>query len=196
MKLSFDEAKDKIQEADVLLFKNPGFLSIGWLISVYTRGVHSHAALASWVNGQLTCIEQREFMGGREVLLKTQIPKQGIDVYRICPEIVTPDGKRHIFTEEIATEITNSAREITGTSYGWKNIWGIFKGYAPGIRFLDTPKDINNDEITEAFVCSTVVAYNYRKKYIDICPNRPDDKTSPADLARSGLLMKMFTIVP
>lgn len=190
--LTYNEALPLLQEADIALFRNPGFPSIGWAICAYTRGIHSHVGLISLTCGDPMLIEQREFKGGRSVDLETQINKTGIDVYRICPKFTFPDGTKNIFDEETALRVTQTARRLTGHPYGWKNIWGIFKGYAPFFRLLSSPE--SPEDLPQAFVCSTVVAYSYHKNFVDLCPNVSDDRTSPADISRSGLLRHVFTI--
>jgi hypothetical protein len=181
-----------LHEGDVLLFRNPGFPSLGWGICKYTRGIHSHVGIASKVDGDWMIIEQREFRGGREVRLDSQVNKKGIDVYRICSYITTPDDMSHSFTKEVARRVCRTARSLTGIRYGWKNIWTIFKAYAPFIRLIQDNK--SKDDVTDAFVCSTVVSYAYRKNFIDLCPNLDDTRTSPADIARCGLLRYVCTL--
>lgn len=192
--LSYNEAMPLLREADVLLFRNPGFPSIGWAICAYTKGIHSHVGMVSLSCGDPMLIEQREFKGGRSVSLETQINSHGIDVYRICPKITLPDGTNLEFSDDTALAITSTARHITGKPYGWNNIWGIFKTYAPFIRLLYAGKESSDDKEANAFVCSTVVAHSYRRHFTDLCPTLPDDVTTPSDLPRSGLLRYMFTI--
>ena len=89
MIVSYKEARKLIQEADVLLFRSDKFPSISWLISTYTSGLHSHAAIASWDGDSLDCVEIREFKGGRSVRLSSQVKQFSgqIDVFRAMPQI-------------------------------------------------------------------------------------------------------------
>ncbi len=194
------QAKTLIEEGDVLLFRAPRFPSIGWWITKYTGGTHSHVGLAHWDNKELYLVEQREFKGGRSVLLESQLKGNTIDVYRPKPkvmqhEIVDNEVKWYtkILTKKIREDITRTALSLTGTSYGWKSIWEIFKGYAPFFRIITRSK--NGDEsVADAYVCSTVVTYSYRMNYEDPCPNLSDKRTSPADIAQSALFDYLFTV--
>lgn len=196
--LPYSEAKPLIKEADVLLFRAGPFPSIGWCIVKYTRGIHSHVALAHHDEDEIYCVEQREFKGGRSVILDSQVKlmPNTIDVYRPISKMVIPslDGDKELeLTPEIAKRITKTARGLTGSEYGWKNIWEIFKGYAPGLRMFY--RDKNGDEtVSHAYVCSTLVTYSYRIHYFDPCPNLNDKRTTPADIAQSSLFNYMFTI--
>jgi len=69
---SFVRLKDagrEIQDADLLLFRRRG------LISIAGRGEHSHAAKAAWWDDDLFCLEIREFKGGRAVTLESQVER-------------------------------------------------------------------------------------------------------------------------
>jgi len=204
--VSYDEATDKIQTGDVLLFRAPPFPSIGWAITAYTRGKHSHVALAYKQHGKVYCLEQREFKGGRMVFLKTQVDLNPgrIDVYRPKDEIISNVSEEEngeifikkskiVFTPDVANAIIDTGMELTGTEYGWKTIWNIFKGYAPFFRMVYKDKN-GDDEIAKAYVCSTLVSYAYRTNFADPCPNIKDSRTTPADIAQSSLFDYLFTI--
>lgn len=194
------QAKALIEEGDVLLFRAPSFPKIGFWICKYTGGIHSHVGLAHWDNNDLYIVEQKEFKGGRSVLLSSQVKGHTIDVYRPKPkvmkhEMVDFDISWHttILTDEIRSNITRTALSLTGTNYGWKSIWEIFKGYAPFFRIITRTKNGDN-AVADAYVCSTVVTYSYRMNYEDPCPNLSDKRTSPADIAQSTLFEYLFTL--
>lgn len=203
--LDYDDAIKQIQTGDVLLFKAPPFPSVGWGITQYTGGKHSHVGLAKRDGEHVYCVEQREFKGGRAVNLKTQVDQNPsrIDVYRPKSEFVSWESDKnedfsvkkvkYTFTNEVAEHIIDTAMDLTGTDYGWKNIWEIFKGYCPGYRLIYRRKN-GDDEISKAYVCSTLVTYAYRINFIDPCPNLRDSKTKPSDLAQSMLFDYIFTI--
>ena len=199
MIVPYEDACKLINEADVLLFQAKGFIGKG--ITAYTGGKHSHTGLAHWDNDRLYCVEQREFKGGRSVTLESQVKGSTIDVYRASPLVTKPDniGEDHVdwtlarFNEEKAKKVTSTALSLTGQPYGWKNIWEIFKGYAPGFRLMYRPKN-GDDTLSQAYVCSTVVTYSYRINYADPCPNLSDARTTPADIAQSALFHYLFTI--
>lgn len=203
--LDYEDAIREIQTGDVLLFKAPPFPSIGWWITQYTGGKHSHVGLAKRDGEHVYCVEQREFKGGRAVNLKTQVDQNPcrIDVYRPKKEVIAWESSddngfsvknvKYTFTSDIANAIIDTAMELTGTEYGWKNIWEIFKGYVPIGRLIYSRKN-GDDDIAKAYVCSTLVTYAYRINFLDPCPNLRDAKTKPADLAQSSLLDYLFTI--
>src|SRR3954453_12024842 len=76
--LPLAEARQRISDADLLLFRRHSPISIAG------RGTHSHAAKAAWWEGDLFCVEVREWHGGRAVTLESQVNKlpNRIDVYR------------------------------------------------------------------------------------------------------------------
>lgn len=201
--MPWKHATNHLEEGDVLLFRAGGFPSIGWGITVYTGGIHSHVALAHKDRDTWYCVEQREFKGGRSINLYSQVRDSVIDVYRPNKYVYVPtvhdDGdefsiewERKHFSNEVAHDVTKIALDITGQKYGWKNIWEIAKCYLPGFRLWRKPKP--DSDIARAYVCSTLVTYSYRKAYIDPCPNLSDSRTTPADIAQSALFHYMFTL--
>src|SRR3954464_11730003 len=74
-------ARLRIADGDLLLFRRCG------LIAIAGRGTHSHAAKAAWWDGELFCVEVREWHGGRAVTLESQVHKfpGQIDVYHTNP---------------------------------------------------------------------------------------------------------------
>ena len=202
----YHEAEQYIKEGDVLLFRGRGLSS--WLIKRYGSGVHSHAAMAHWDNDNLECIEFREFKGGRAVSLKSQVETHpdNIDIFRPARQIHSmnfsgwPENMEaydreeqiDIFNEDTAKEVTDVMLQLTGLPYGWKNIWKFAKHYLPFARLAK--QNIKDDDPMNVFVCSTAVAYAFRKAYIDPVPYLADSAVMPADLARSALFKYQFTI--
>jgi len=208
----YHEAKQYIKEADILLFRGEGLIS--WLIKRYGSGVHSHAGMAHWDGNNLECVEFREFKGARSVSLKSQVETHpnNIDIFRPAYSInhntfsgwplneeqrsikVTYEtGKRvNNLTPDKAREITDVMVELTGLPYGWKNFWKLGKHYLPFCRLAE--QNVKDDDPTDVFVCSTAVAYAYRKAYVDPVPYLADSAVTPADLARSSLFQYQFTI--
>lgn len=199
--LSTEEALTKIKEADVLLYRAQDFPNAGWWIAKYTGGQHSHVGLAHKDRDDWYCVEQKEFKGGRSIYLPNAIERNPnrIDVYRVVPVVYEPYFNGELkwttkeFTEDIAHKVTRTALTITGNSYGWKNIYNIAKGYAPFLRLRRSEK-CDDEKISQAYVCSTVISYSYRINYVDPCPHISDDRTTPADIARSAVLKYLFTI--
>jgi len=198
--IKYDQAKELIQEGDILLFRGSGI--IGFLIKRYTAGLHSHVALAHKDGDILECVEFREFMGGRSVSLKSQVDAAplSIDVFRpvksISYEELDEDGNFKLieknYTKETASAMTEDIIRWTGQPYGWKNIWKMFLRFIPGARLFQ--QNINDDEVAKAKVCSTAVTVALRRNFMDPVPYLADARVSPADLARSPLLQYLFTI--
>lgn len=198
--IKYDQAKELIQEGDILLFRGSGV--IGFLIKRYTGGVHSHVALAHKDGDVLECVEFREFMGGRSVSLKSQVDNSplNIDVFRpvksISYEEMDAEGNTKLieknYTEETASAMTEDIIKWTGQPYGWSNIWKMFLRFIPGTRLFQ--QNINDDEVAKAKVCSTAVTVALRRNFMDPVPYLADDRVSPADLARSPILQYLFTI--
>ena len=189
--IPYSEATPLIQEADILLFRGKGFIS--WLIQRYGTGVHSHVGIAHWDNGNLQCVEFREFRGGRSVSLKTQVDNSpfGIDVFRAAKR-VDYENDSYILDEAVKSKIATTMLKLTGLPYGWRNIWKLVKHYLPFCRLAR--QNIKDNNATKIFVCSTAVAYAYRTSYIDPVPYLADSAVAPSDLARSSLFEYQFTL--
>tara|TARA_Y100000310_G_C20478768_1_gene713685 strand:- start:4 stop:639 length:636 start_codon:yes stop_codon:yes gene_type:complete len=204
--IPYHEAEQYIKEGDVLLFRGRGLSS--WLIKRYASGVHSHAGMAHWDNDNLECVEFREFKGGRAVSLKSQVETHpdNIDIFRPASQIHSmslsewPENMEaynreeqiDIFNEDTAKEVTDVMIQLTGLPYGWKNIWKLARHYIPFARLAK--QNIKDDDPMNVFVCSTAVAYAFRKAYVDPVPYLADSAVMPADLARSALFKYQFTI--
>ena len=208
----YHEAKQYIKEADVLLFRGEGLIS--WLIKRYGSGVHSHAGMAHWDGDNLECVEFREFKGARSVSLKSQVETHpnNIDIFRPAHVINHTDfsgwpnneeqrsvrviykEQEHIQTldELTAKEVTDVMIELSGLPYGWTNFWKLARHYLPFARLAK--QNIKDNDPMNVFVCSTAVAYAFRKAYVDPVPYLADSAVMPADLARSALFKYQFTI--
>ena len=207
MIIPYNQSKELIKEADILLFRAGRFPTIGWWISKYTHSYYSHAALAHWNGDELDAVEFREFVGGRIYPLEEYI-KDGkrIDVFRCvdtaiypCIEIIDNtywlSYKEKRFDADVATKITNTAIDLVDKigKYSYWTIWQMFKSYIPFVR-LGRKIAKNGEPDTKQFVCSTLVTYVYRKHFIDPVPFLCDSMTAPGDLARSGLFSYLFSI--
>ena len=103
MGILYKNAKPLIKEADVLLFKagklfkNP----VGWTIGAYTRSPYSHTGLAHWENGELYCLEFREFEGSRMYPMDKYIQEgANIDIFRSVKSFVIPKMENDQLTYE------------------------------------------------------------------------------------------------
>ena len=83
----YHDIRSTIADGDLLLFRRRG------LISVYGRGIHSHAAKAIWWRESLFCCEVREWYGGRAVLLSREVKRRPgrIDLFRVNPDYRWPE---------------------------------------------------------------------------------------------------------
>lgn len=201
----YAQAESLIEEGDVLLFRGFGFIS--WMIRKAGQGIHSHVGVASWSNGNsepvLECVEFREWRGGRTVSLQSQVEQNPnrIDVYRAAKKV-----ENYFFNEKTQKvdynwktydgySITRCMRRLTGLPYGWKRIWWLARFHVPVVRWIASVD--TDDSIKNIYpVCSTVVSHCYRNNYTDLVKLRSDQRTEPADIARSPVLSYLFTIGP
>jgi hypothetical protein len=206
--LKYSKYKHLIKDADVLLFPSTKFPNFGWWISKYTTSNYSHAALACWNGTDIDCLEFREFKGSRIYPLQQYIQDgYTVDVFRPMsifehPIIEYTHNKdfylsydTHIFNQKTANKIIETAKSLIGIHYSWSTIFKMARTYIPFAR-LWTDIHINDDEWhdSHSFVCSTLIAYCYRKHFLDPVPFLADRFTSPGDLGRSGILFKLFSI--
>ena len=206
--IPYNEAIDLIDEADILLFRSGRFWTPGYWIAKYGKGIHSHAALATRVGEDWNCVEFREGAGARSVSLRGQADcyTESIDIFRISPEIhknslhKTPSGdyttysEASVFDREVAQEITKEMNSLTGNKYSWWTIVKFAKGLLPFTRLFSNNYSFDDTKVSDGFVCSTSIAYAYRKFGFDLIPMLSDGYTAPPDLARSAVLQYLFTI--
>jgi len=197
MNKTFDEAKNLIQEGDVLLFQGNALFSK--LIQSVSQSKYSHVALASWSSSKtvLECLEFHEKYGGRSVNLATQLSVP-IDVYRAVSEFSTLEfldnqviSIKHQFN---GRDITDCMRKHAGLPYGWKRILWLLRFHLIGFRLFSRDYSDKLKENLIYPVCSTAVAYCFHKNYVDLTHNRSDSRMEPADVARSPLLNYLFTV--
>src|SRR2546423_827647 len=100
-------ARHRISDGDLLLFRRRN------LISIAGRGTHSHAAKAGWWDGELFCLEVREWHGGGAVTLESQVKKfpPRNDVYHTTPANRWPEYDR--------ARAATSMQPLAGCDYGF-----------------------------------------------------------------------------
>ena len=130
----FRQAQRDIYDADLLLFRKHG------AISVAGRGIHSHAAKAAWWNNDLFCLEVREFHGGRAVTLESQTRRYPgrIDVFRANADNRWPEYNR--------ARAAAVMRRFAGCDYGYWNVFKTALTHVPGIRFFCRPAFRNDGD--------------------------------------------------
>ena len=203
MKITYPDCKPLLKHGDILLFQGSGLTA--WAIKTYSYGEYSHVALLDLSNEIPMCCEMREFKGGRCVSLDSQIKKIGseikkIDVFRLINciqyDIIDDNGNPQHVTK-IADKNTrdymiSQMLTLTGSNYGWKNIWKIVKHYLPFLRLMK-PKT-KDEDISDLHICSSAVSYCIRTSFDDPVPFLPDHMVTPSDLSRSPLIKYQFTI--
>jgi len=182
------QAKPEIQDADLLLFRGKGIISR--LIRSFGRGKYSHAAKASWIKGELFCLEVREWRGGRAVTLSSQVQKfpGQIDVFE-TNAIKLPDYNR--------TKADSLMLLFAGIEYGYSDIIATAVLHAWGLRLI-AQANVDDDFVSKRPpYCSAACAIADRVGGgIDPVPNLADKITEPSDLARSQLYRYRCTLIP
>ncbi|MBN1908693.1 MAG: hypothetical protein JW818_03050 [Pirellulales bacterium] len=181
--LSYHEARQYIAEGDLLLFRRRG------LISIAGRGVHSHAAKASWWDGELFCLETRELRGARAVTLSSQVEEHPgqIDVFE-----TNPDRRWMEYDRRGASRFL---RRLAGSPYGWFNLVGTALMHLPWVRLFVRANTDDTACNRHPPFCSQAVAMAERLGgHVDPVPHLADRLTEPADLARSPFYRYRFTL--
>lgn len=180
------EAAPLIRDGDLLLWRRRGFIAIAG------RGRHSHAAKSAWWDGDLFCLEMREFAGGRAVTLASQVRRAPgrIDVYETNPEDRWPEYDR--------AAATRAMRRKAGEDYSYAGIVRAALLHLPLVRIFARPcfrDDRPANDLPE--FCSQACASADRVGGgVDPVPNLGDRLTEPADLARSPFYRYRCTLIP
>lgn len=179
----YPDVRQRIAEGDLLLYHRRG------LIAVAGRGEHSHAAKAAWWNGDLFCLEVREWTGGRAVTLSSQVrcyPAR-IDVYEANPDNRWPEYDR--------PEASRFMRRLAGCDYGWANLLAAALLHLPGIRLWIRANTDDQSAAGRPPFCSQAVVMAERiGGGIDPVRHLADRLTEPSDLARSPFYRYRFTL--
>lgn len=180
--MSYREARRRIRSGDLLLFRRRG------IISIAGRGIHSHAAMAAWWDGDLFCLETRSFQAARAVLLSHLVERWPgrVDVFESNP------GGRWAHYDRRAT--VRAMRRMAGLDYGWANLFWVGLMHAPVLRWFQSP-DLRDDHAAKGPpFCSQAVVMATRAGGVDPVPRLADRLTEPADLARSPFYRYRFTL--
>ena len=207
--LPYDDVRDYILDADVLLYRGRSLISK--FIQVAGRSRYSHAALAGWTNGddpdspysRLMAYEMLRF-GGTGTHLRSHAEKWPgkIDVYRVSDLFTTFEWDTSLNAQRGQSRVLDRRLAVakmkdfcrTGEYGRWHLIKAAFQ-HTPVIRFFFKPP--TDDQIEHDGMppfCSEAIAYALRKAFADVVANTPDRFTEPGDLARSPLLHYMFTL--
>lgn len=204
--LPYLEAKELIQEGDILLFRATGFIST--LIKIAGEGEYSHVAIASRHNGDWEVVEFREWYGGRTIDLENYISeskknKTEIDVFR--PINLFATIKFDMVTREFVDFkktydgklITKCMRKLTGFPYSYKRIWLIMKIKLFRWHMLRNMDKITNEIPTDEVVypvCSTVLSHCMTINGFPILRRRSDEYIEPSNFSISPRLNYIFTL--
>lgn len=180
----YRDVQSQIDDADLLLFRRRG------LIAIAGRGEHSHAAKAAWWDGQLFCLEVREWCGGRAVLLASQVKRYPgrIDVFA-----ANPDNRWRNFRRATSTRVM---RRLAGCNYGYRNVLTAALLHLPLVRLFAKPDMDDEGPDQRPPFCSQACSRADRAGGVDPVLNLADRLTEPADLARSLFYEYRFTLVP
>ena len=182
--VELNHARHRISDGDLLLFRRRS------LISIAGRGTHSHAAKAGWWDGELFCLEVREWHGGRAVTLESQVKKlpARIDVYHTNPANRWPEYDR--------TRPTAMMRRLAGCDYGYAAVVAAAMLHLPFIRMAVRAATEDDAIDRRPPFCSQACAMTDRiAGGVDPVPHLADRLTEPADLARSPFYQYAFTLI-
>lgn len=200
------EAKNLLQEADILLFRTTGFISA--LIRIAGEGEYSHVAIATQHNGEFEVAEYREWYGSRIINLENYIKickqdKTEIDVYRpirsftsikynpvlreFDTNIVEFDGKK----------VTECMRKLSGMPYSYRRILIILKMKLFKWHILWDIEKITRELPTDELVmpvCSTSLHHCFNKHNFPLLRHKSDEYFEPSDFSISPRLNYIFTL--
>ena len=182
---SYGDARGLIADSDLLLFRRRG------LISAAGRGTHSHAAKAAWWNGDLFCLEVREWKGGRAVTLSSQVRRfpGRIDVYATNPDVRWCEYDR--------PGATRVMRRLAGCDYGYYGVLCAALLHLPIVRLLvEANVDDESSTCHPPFCSQACVLSDRVGGGVDPVLHLADGLTLPADLARSPFYQYRFTLNP
>ncbi len=176
-------AKTEIGEGDLLLFAgNP-------LIAIAGRGRYSHAGKVSWWDEELFCLEVREFLGGRAVILDRLVQQQPgkIDVFEA--------NANRQWSQYDPNAASAYMRRLTGCTYGWRNVLKAALSHLFLARLWVRPSQNDEELSRHAPFCSQAIMMAERLAGgVDPVPWLADHSTEPSDLARSPFYRYRFTL--
>ena len=162
-----------LKTGDILLFYPASIM--GRISLFFAGGKYSHAALVSVEDGTPFCIEVREWIGGRKIILAEYRKAEPayIDVYRT----------NSLFTDQAnPLKAVAHMKEFIGTKYGWWHVITAIIRRRFGIKLKHKECEKHPP------FCSEAIARAFRKAGWDIVPYAWDRETLPRDLAESPCL--------
>ena len=193
--------RDEITDADLLLFRPSPRSLLSRLICAVGRSAYCHAAMAARLNGHVTAIEVREWIGGRTVDLLHLVEQNPgrIDVFRPCRELLVPGragGPIEVRQLHPKAAVEEMLRICRPGEYGYLGCAKAYLRHLPFIRWW-LPVEYDVDDQAGPPFCSQAYAEAIRRTFCDPVPNLPARLVEPGDLARSPLLANyQFTLEP
>jgi hypothetical protein len=133
------------------------------------------------------CLEMVQFIGGRAVLFSNhvrQLPGMW-DVFAADPKNRWPEfAPDHAIDRMI---------ELTGTPYGWRNIFLASLRHLAVLRFFQRAPTDDRPDGTPPF-CSAAVSEAAQYGGVDPVPHLSNAATEPGDLARAEFFQYKFTL--
>ena len=203
--LSYEKARWKIRDGDVLLFspRIRRWAPRDWaavLIAVGTcflvpwidkQKIQArwrwfvHAALAGWFAGRLMIVQETS---GEDHIIGLS------DQVRQWP------GKIHVYRPRWRRKADNGDAlsamvRIVGRKYGWYTLCRVALYYIPGLRRCLAADEDDAEKSKFRPFCSMAVSQSLRTGAgLDPVPKKADRVTTPADLGGSRLLWYLFTL--
>jgi len=187
--VTYREARGRVQDGDVLLFRARGPVSrvIGWA----TRSRYSHVALAVWIRQRLMVAESRELRGCRIIPMSAALQDARVDRYEPPPWATDFDREM----------VVDAALARLGQPYGYLHLVRIALSKLPTVllrrlpvvgRWIPAGRQWSEDDREPggpSMICSEYVSSCYRAGGLDLVPRLADRDTTPGDLARSAALL-------
>ncbi len=187
--VSLKDARGRLFDGDLLLFRRRPF-SLGALIAIAGRGVHSHAAKVAWWGDEPFCVEVREWYGGRAVTLASQVRRYSgrIDVFRANPKF------RWKHYDRLAS--VRYMRRLAGCDYGYRGVLTASLLHLPVARLWVRPT-LDDEQIDRRppFCSQAVVMAERLAGGVDPVPHLADRLTEPTDLAQSPFYEYAMTLI-
>lgn len=191
--VTLKNARAELRDGDLLLFRRRGGywgrFSLGSLIAIAGRGVHSHAAKLAWWGSEPFVCEVREWYGGRAVTLQSQVQRYPgrIDVYRANSAARWAHYNRPAAVCYL--------RRLAGCDYGYLSVLRASLLHLPVVRLFARPSnDDSQVELCPPFCSQAVVMAERLAGGVDPVPHLADRLTEPADLAQSPFYEYAFTL--
>lgn len=175
----YTEIRDRIDDADVFLFRGTHLISR--LFQAGSKSRYSHSALVGWWHRRLMLF-QAELTAVQAVPLSVALRSyEGlVDWYKVRPEHRAKVDPMRVLDE---------AKANLGLPYATT---GVFRTILHEVAHVDLPDDCDNPH---ALFCSQYVARCFRIAGLPL-KDEADMAIFPSEIASSPVLMYMGTIVP